>query len=132
MDLKDSHFSYNTLLKFEQDIELEALQLFPGCNEVSFQSRIFQNYAECVKSCKGIMSDIAAGINENLGEPKYKVGAEVNPLYSNAPSLSKDWGAAEVARFWVFDKALEGTGANISAVCRGSVTALPKISQVTN
>ena len=128
MDLKDSHFQYNALLKNEQDIKMEGLDLFPGLNEISFNSRVFPNYAECVKSCKGIMEDVTFRINERLGEPKFKVGAEVNPIHTGTPTLSKNWSDTEVARFWVYNKSMEGTGANIPAVCRGSIFVIPKIT----
>jgi hypothetical protein len=128
MDLQESHFRYNAVIKNEQDISFEGLSLFPGLSEISFQSRIFPNYAECVKSCKGLMEDMTRDINSNLQDKKFKVGAEVNPVHSGNPTMSKDWGSAEVARFWVYDKAMEGTGA-IAAVCRGSIFAIPKDDQ---
>lgn len=127
MDLKDSHFRYSTVLKNDQEISFEALSLFPGLNEVSFQSRTFQNYSECVKSCKGMMEDMTRDINSSLEEPKFKVGAEVNPIHTGTQTLSKDWGNFEVARFWVYNKAMEGNGAAINAICRGSIFAIPKV-----
>ena len=128
MDLKDSYFRYNAVIKNEQDISFEGLQLFPGLNEISFQSRIFPNYSECVKSCKGLMEDMTRDINSKFEDKRFKVGAEVNPVHSGTPTMSKDWDVAEVARFWVYNKAMEGTG-NIAAVCRGSIFAIPKDDQ---
>lgn len=126
MNLKESHFRYNSILKREKQFELEALELFPGLNEISFQSRIFEQYAECVKSCKGLMEDLSKGINNSLEAPKFKVGAEVNPEHTGNQTLSKDWGPNEVARFWVYDKAMEGAGTGINAICKASIFALPK------
>ncbi len=126
MDLKDSHFQYNTVLKNDQGVTFEALSLFPGLNEISFRSRTFSNYSECVKSCKGMMEDMSRDINTSFEEPKFKVGAEVNPIHTGTQTLSKDWGSFEVARFWVYNKAMEGNGAAISAICRGSIFAIPK------
>lgn len=127
MDLKDSHFHYNALLKNEQGIKFEGLDLFPGLNEINFQSRTFQNYAECVKSCKGLMEDMTSRINIGIGESKYKVGAEVNPVHTGTQTLSKNWADSEVARFWVYDKKLDRNGSNIEAVCKGAIFAVPKI-----
>jgi hypothetical protein len=126
MDLKESHFRYNALLKQEQGIKFDGLELFPGLDEISFGSRSFTNYTECVKSCKGMISDIVEDINRLAGEPKFKLGAEVNPVHGNAPSISKNWEEGEVARFWIYDKTMEGTG-QIGAVCKSSIFAIPKV-----
>lgn len=126
MNLKESSFRYNSVLKIEQDIEIEALELFPSMNEISFQSRVFLQYAECVKSCKGLMEDMARGVNTAIEGPKFKVGAEVNPEHTGNQTLSKDWAIDEVARFWVYDKAMEGNGKAINAICKASIFAIPK------
>lgn len=127
MDLQNSHFKYNALFKCEQSIKCEGLELFPGLNEISFNSRTFTTYAECVKSCKGMMTDMSIDINSSIHEHKFKVGAEVNPIVSGNTTLSREWLDQEVARFWVYDKAMEGTGGKIDAVCKGSIFAIPKI-----
>lgn len=129
MNLKNSHFKYTATLKNEQDISFEGLELFPGLSEISFQSREFQNYAECVKSCKGLMEDMTKDVNAHLEEQKFKVGAEVNPRHTGTQTLSKDWDDFEVARFWVYDKSMEGSGLNIAAICRGSIFAVPPKNQ---
>jgi hypothetical protein len=126
MNLKESSFRYSSVLKIEQDIQLEAFELFPALHEISFQSRVFTQYAECVKSCKGLMEDMTKGINISLEAPKFKVGAEVNPEHTGNQTLSKDWGPDEVARFWVYDKAMEGNGKAINAICKASIFAIPK------
>lgn len=129
MDLKNSHFRFSTLLKYNKDhgIVFEGLSLFPGLNEISFQSRTFNQYSECVRSCKGMMEDVVKEINLT-GETKFKVGAEVNPAHTGTQTLSRDWGDTEVARFWVYDKAMEGNGGKIDAVCKGSIIAIPKLA----
>lgn len=126
MNLKESSFRYSSVLKIEQDVQLEAFELFPALQEISFQSRVFTQYAECVKSCKGLMEDMTKGINTSLEAPKFKVGAEVNPEHTGNQTLSKDWGHDEVARFWVYDKAMEGNGKAINAICKASIFAIPK------
>lgn len=127
MDLQNSHFKYTALLKHEQSIKCEGLELFPNLNEISFNSRTFTTYAECVKSCKGMMTDMSIDINSSIEEQKFKVGAEVNPLVSGTATLSREWLDQEVARFWVYDKAMEGNGGKIDAVCKGSIFAIPKV-----
>lgn len=115
-----SSFIYITTLKNEQSVEFEALQLFPGLNEISFQSRQFDSYQDCITSCRTFMDDIAKDANRT-GD-RFKVGTEVNPIHTGAKALSKDWTASEIARFWVYDKEMEG-GA-ISAICRSIVSAV--------
>lgn len=130
MNLKESNFRYSSVLKRDQEVKIEALELFPNMNEISFQSRVFQQYAECVKSCKGLMEDMTRGINISLEHPKFKVGAEVNPEHTGNPTLSKEWLDDEVARFWVYDKGQEGNGKSINAICKASIFAIPKIDQM--
>jgi hypothetical protein len=124
MNLKDSHFKYVATLKNEQGIELEALELFPALQEISFSSREFDAYQDCIKSCKTFMDELAKTINSKT-ENRFKVGAEVNPAHTNTPTLSKDWEVGEISRLWIYDKAMEGTGM-IAAICKSSIVALPK------
>lgn len=130
MDLQNSHFAFTAILKQEQDISFEGLQVFPGLSEISFRSRIFSSYAECVKSCKSLLDDVSADVNRHEPNPKYKVGAEVNPIHTGTQTLSKDWGETEVARFWVYDKNMEGNNSKIAAICKGSVMVVPKQENV--
>lgn len=126
MDLKDSHFKYSATIKNDQNIEISALSLFPKMHEISLQSRTFQTYSEAVKSCKGLMEDLMRDINLGFKEDRFKVAAEVNPKYSGTQTLSKDWDDVEVARFWVYNKAMEGKG-QISAVGKSSIVGIPKL-----
>lgn len=126
MNLKDAHFRFNAVVKNEQNVKFEGLELFPGLQEISFQSRIFNNYAECVKSCKGLMEDVSRDMNSSIEDKKFKVGAEVNPKHTGTQTLSKDWDETEVARFWVYDRGMEGNGGAIAAICRGSIFAIQK------
>lgn len=126
MSLADSAFRFSVLLKNDQDIGLEALELFPHMAEINFNSRIFPGYAECIRSCKSLLEDMSTSINEVEGKQRFKVGAEVNPLHSGTPTMSQDWLDDEIARFWVYDKTMEGTGERIDAICKGSVFSIAK------
>lgn len=127
MNLKDSHFKYIATLKNEQGIDLEAFELFDSVQEISFSSRKFEAYNECVRSCKMFMEELATAMNEKLQSAKFKVGAEVNPIHSNTQTLSKDWELGEISRLWIYDGAMEGTGM-IAAVCKTSVVSVPKFN----
>ena len=72
-----------------------------------------------------LLQDIVSTMN--TGDRVFKVGAEVNPMFSGQPSISKDWVEGEVSRFWVYDKAQEGVGMKIEGVARTSVFAVPRI-----
>jgi hypothetical protein len=125
MNLPTSNFVYSATIKNEQDISFDGLELFPNLNEISFQSRVFQSYGECVRSCKGLLEDITKDINGSTN--KFKVGAEVNPIHSGTPSLSKDWMDGEVSRFWIYQSSMEGSG-GILAIGRGSIVAVERES----
>ena len=129
MNLSDSSFKYSVVIKNAQDVAFEGLQLFPGLNEISFASRTFSNYAECIKSCKTLMEDVTKDLNAHLAESKFKVGAEVNPIHTGIETLSKDWAEFEVARFWVFDRSMEGSGGKIDAIGKGSVMVVQKLER---
>lgn len=124
MNLADSEFKYSVVLRVLPDAKLELTELLPHAQEVSLSSRTFINYNECVTSCKGLLQDIVATMND--GDRVFKVGAEVNPIFSGQPTLSKDWFESEVARFWIYDKAQEGAGAKIDGIARTSIFAVPR------
>ncbi len=126
MNLQNSNFEFSAILKQEQNNSFDCLSVFPSLSEISFKSRQFSNYPECVKSCKTLLTDVSADANRHEEEEKYKVGAEVNPLHTGNETLSKDWGETEVARFWVYDKNMEGSTSKISAICKGSIVAVEK------
>ena len=131
MELKNSHFKYSTVLKNDTDLKFDALELFPNLSEISFESRSFSSYAECIRSCKGMMEDLSSAINLGAQESKFKVGAEVNPKHSGTASISKDWGEAEIARFWIYEKSMESSPMKI-AVGRSSVQAIEKADRLLN
>lgn len=54
------------------------------------------------------MDDILKRVNGDT--EKFRLGSEINPVFSGQLTISKDWGLNEVARLWVFDKEQEGKG----------------------
>lgn len=128
MNLPTSNFIYTATIKNGQNISFEALELFPGLSEISFQSRVFETYGECVRSCKGLLEDVTRDINGSTD--KFKVGAEVNPIHSGTTSLSKDWADGEVSRFWIYDRSMEGSK-GILALGRGSITAIERTNRTS-
>lgn len=126
-DLRLAHFVYTAVVKQDQGATFDAVSIFPGLDELTLRSRIFPNYAESVTSCKKLLTDVTANINEGFAEPKFKLGIEVHPAVSGQKTISKDWGDDEVSRFWVYDKGMEGQSRNISALCRGSIFAIDPI-----
>ncbi len=122
--MKNSSFSYVVTLKNEQGIDFEILGIFPSFEEISFKSKVFESYVESVKSCKALIEDLAANINGATGENLFKVGAEVNSKLTGSKNFSGDWQELEVARFWVYNQEMEGTG-DIAAVCRASLFSEP-------
>lgn len=83
---------------------------YPGITDLSVASREFLDYGECVASCHQFMDDVK--IRVSLSSPKtvFKIGTEINPAFSGTPTISKDWDLNEVARLWIFDEKMEGTG----------------------
>jgi uncharacterized secreted protein with C-terminal beta-propeller domain len=83
---------------------------YRGVSDVNVASREFPEYMECLLSCKSFMTDLTEQINAR-GQVIYKLGSEINPAYNKGiATISKDWGNEEVARLWIFDEKMEGTG----------------------
>ena len=129
MDLTTANFCYSTILKLEKGLIMEAHEVFPGLHEISLSSRSFPNYTECVSSCMGLMEGMSKDLNEKVKLDRFKVGAEVNPAHTGTATMSKDWEDFEVARFWLYDKSMEGAG-NIKAIGRCSVYSTPKVQNL--
>lgn len=102
-------FSFGATIKTrEEAIGLDALgETFPSVNSITLVSREFFSYEECISSCKKLMDDVLVKINNT---DKYKLGSEVNPVYSGTATLSKDWEIGEVSRIWIYDKSMEKSG----------------------
>lgn len=87
------------------------LELLPTelLTDISFSSRPFNEFSDCALSCKTLMEGYAGKLNNKSSI--FTVSSEVNPLHTGQPTISKDWDEDEMARVWVFDKKMEGTGA---------------------
>lgn len=85
-------------------------ETYPGVSDLTVVSREFVDYNECISSCRQLMDDLKGRINIAADKPIFKLSSEVNPVYSGAPTLSKDWAPHEVSRLWIFDEAMEKTG----------------------
>ncbi len=105
-------FSYTASVKFlSNGGKLTAIaNTYPGVTDLSLASREFIDYNECITSCKRLMTDLKDQINLASDPVVFRVSSEINPVLGGAPTLSKDWDAHEVARLWIFDEKMEGTG----------------------
>ena len=114
-DLTLNAFNYSATIKASSGgIEIGVIKdLLPGVNDMALLSRTFENYSECVSSCRKLMDDFL--IRFNAQQKIYKLGSEVNPAYSGQPTLSKDWGEGEVSRIWIYEVKMETKG-SIEAV----------------
>jgi hypothetical protein len=112
VEIQLTSFNYTTTLKLKTngdnhgDIPSEWI----GVNAINLNSRHFNDYIECIRSCKKLMDDVAEKANANAAG-KYEVGTEVNPVHSGQDSISKDWAVYEIARIWIYDKGMKNTGA---------------------
>lgn len=125
MELKDVDFMHITVVKNEQDIDTPGLVLFPAASEISFTSKIFNDYVSCIRSCKSLIEDMTRDFNNQDTDERFKISAEVNPRWSGIETVSTSWEETEVAKFWVYDQTNKKEGV-ISAVCRSQIFAVPK------
>jgi len=101
-------FSFTAAIKTKVD-DVDAIgDVYPGVHTLSCSSRAFSSYDECASSCRQFMDDILKRVNGDT--EKFRLGSEINPVFSGQLTISKDWGLNEVARLWVFDKEQEGKG----------------------
>lgn len=125
MELKDVDFMHVTVVKNEQDIETPGLTFFPSAAEISFTSKVFNDYATCIRSCKCLIEDMARDFNNQELNHRFKIGTEVNPKWSGIATVSTEWEDLEVAKFWVYVPPGQSETV-ISAVCRSQIFAVPK------
>ena len=101
------------------DLNIQILQdTYPGMSSLACASRTFITYDECISSAKKLMDDLLQKADKNI----FKMGSEVNPIYSGQPTLSKDWAAGEISRLWIYDKKMERSG-QIHAVGQARIFA---------
>lgn len=110
----ESSFSFSVALRLsnEQWKRMSSAAFFSSLSGVVMHSRVFSSYEECITSARQLMNDVLAVLNTN--DDTFKLGVEINPLYTNQPTLSRDWGPSEVSRIWLYEKNMEGKG-HISA-----------------
>lgn len=110
-----SSFSFGATIKTRsQTSSLDLLgDALPGVSTITLRSRNFPSYEECLGSCTQLMNDVVSKLN--VGPTSYKLGTEVNPIYSGQVTLSKDWAPGEVCRLWIYDRSMEKMG-QISAI----------------
>lgn len=101
--MKNSSFAYTATIKLG-DIERCGVQSdFPGVSDLAVSSRNFTDYFDCSNSVKSFMTSVAERVNAEMPEDRqYVITTEVNPVYSNVDTKSKDWGTGELARVWMF------------------------------
>jgi len=129
-------FSYTAAVKLifgDRQIKLLG-DKYNGTSDINVASREFDDYNNCLISCKNFMDTLKDGINADQPGPIYIVSSEVNPVYNNdEPALSKDWAMGEISRLWIFDEAMQKTGA-IRAVGQARLYATdePRAVRITN
>jgi len=103
-------FSYTASVKLINDRIAAFDDEYPGVTDFNAASRTFDDYNTCMVSCKTLMDDMKGRINLKSPKIVYKVGSEVNPVYSKQETISKDWEPGEVARLWIYDEKMEKSG----------------------
>jgi len=125
-------FSYTASIKLlSSGGKVAALaETYPGVTDLSVASRQFVDYNECVTSCRQFMTDLKDKINLAAEKVVFKLNSEINPVYSGTSTLSKDWDVHEVARLWIFDEKMEGTG-RINAVGQARIFQTERTTSFT-
>lgn len=127
IDLTEASFAYHATLKLKELPTCKAQDAFPGVTDLAVNSRLFNDYTECVSSVKELMDDVMKDVNSKTKRGhKYTVSSEVNPTHSGVETRSKDWAPNEVARLWIFEKK-QLKQQNIYAVGQASIFALAKL-----
>jgi hypothetical protein len=77
--------------------------IVPGAEDLILSSKKFDTLQAAVESCNGVLGDLTRALNEASTSRQFKLLSEVNPKHSGQPTISKDWGANEIAKVWVVD-----------------------------
>lgn len=114
--MKTQQFSYTASIRLADDGETsKGISIgIPNVANLNVASRVFPDYNECVLSCKTLMDDMKTRFNAGVPDEPFSLKSEINPIHTGTPTVSKDWEPMEVARMWIFDKAVEGSPAIVA------------------
>ena len=131
-----------TLYKYAMNIKLSSVEpspmnlVFPHIEDMVLSSRKFDKLEEAVDSANRLVGEITGTLNLAVSGEKYKMVAEINPRFTGKETISKDWGANEVAKLWIYDKILheakKGTTGNILAIALTQLLEIPGDSVLLN
>jgi hypothetical protein len=112
-----------TKYKYAMNIKLGAIEatavtkLFPSVEDLIIASRQFEKLEEAVDSANRLVSEFTQSLNVAASAEKYKMVSEINPRFTGKETISTDWSEGEVAKLWIYDKAMhEKKPAHILAV----------------
>ena len=92
-------------------------EVFPSVEDVAFSSRDFDKFEEAVDSTNTIVAEVSKALNRAVRVEQYGVISELNPKITGKETISKDWGANEMAKVWIVDQiAQKATPGPIRAV----------------
>jgi hypothetical protein len=93
--MKDTEFFYTLTLKLHEMKGTRTSQSFPSVNDLTANSRAFNDYIECVSSVKYLIEGVLRG------QTNFTINTEVNPAHTGIETRSKDWASNEFARLWL-------------------------------
>jgi len=95
--LDKSDFTYTINLTESGIKHIDKNKTLEDVSIVSFLSRRFSNYTDCLTSANLFFEKIKA-----KGDFKFSTAAEISPYFGGEPDSSEDWGHNEVCRLWLY------------------------------
>jgi hypothetical protein len=78
--------------------------MFPNIEDLVIKSRKFDMFEDAIGSANKFVSELARTLNVSANQDLYVVASEINPRVSNKKTVSTDWAANEIVKFWIYDK----------------------------
>lgn len=98
-------YKYNMNVKLNQvPGRTLVASVFPHAEDLMISSKNFEDFESAVASVGKLTEEIVLSLNTAIDHERYGVLSEVNPARSGQETLSKEWGAHEIAKVWVIDK----------------------------
>lgn len=123
------------MYKYAMNIKLSMVEpspmtiVFPHVEDMVLSSRKFDKLDDAVDSANRLVGEITSTLNLAVSSEKYKMVSEINPKFTGKETISKDWGANEVAKLWIYDKvsheAKKEAKGNILAIALAQLLEIP-------
>jgi hypothetical protein len=99
--LDSSDFNYTVNLSLTNIKQLKIATKFTDATVVSFLSKRFSNYIDCLTSAHAFLQEVQ--MQAQICDRRFKILAEISKDFGGENTKTDQWGHNEVCRLWLYD-----------------------------